>query len=223
MGGKSHQPKMHITYVCMNCKKEYHPKEADRNKFCSRECAFKFKAVKPIEPKPVVVNRCTICGNEFKGRGKYCSGDCRRTKGRNDYYAKYRVTVKDTNEWIEKTCPLCGVIFKTNYHASVRRFCSDECLNRFFKEEYKATRKEQMRAAFVRYVRFERIYKRDKGICQICGYPVKHDKEPSDAMAATIDHIVPLSRGGKHHPENCQLAHRICNSLKGDRIEGEAI
>jgi 5-methylcytosine-specific restriction endonuclease McrA len=57
-----------------------------------------------------------------------------------------------------------------------------------------------------------------KGICQICGEPVEYNRGSQDRMAATIDHIVPLSKGGKHQYDNCQLAHRICNSLKRDTI-----
>jgi hypothetical protein len=210
-------------FICKYCGKEFNPKGYDRVTYCSRECAYKDHEAKPKEPKPIIISQCVICGKEFQGKGKYCSDECRRTKGRNDYYAKYKVTVRDTNEYIEKKCALCGIVFRTNYRASMRRFCSDKCMDRYFKEEYKATRKKQMKVAFVKQVYFEKIYKRDKGICQICGQLVKHDKEPSDIMAATIDHITPLSRGGKHLPENCQLAHRICNSLKGDRLMSEVV
>lgn len=35
---------------------------------------------------------------------------------------------------------------------------------------------------------------------------------------ATIDHIIPLSKGGTHTYNNVQLAHYICNSKKSDKI-----
>jgi 5-methylcytosine-specific restriction endonuclease McrA len=37
-------------------------------------------------------------------------------------------------------------------------------------------------------------------------------------MAATIDHIVPVSRGGSDDPSNLQTAHMVCNSAKGDAM-----
>lgn len=52
---------------------------------------------------------------------------------------------------------------------------------------------------------------------------VHTDKFCDDSWGGTIDHIVPLSVGGEHSMSNCQLAHRICNSLKGTADDGFAI
>jgi 5-methylcytosine-specific restriction endonuclease McrA len=41
-------------------------------------------------------------------------------------------------------------------------------------------------------------------------------------MSATIDHIIPIAKGG--HPSdmsNLQLAHRACNRLKGTKMNAE--
>ena len=38
----------------------------------------------------------------------------------------------------------------------------------------------------------------------------------------TIDHIIPMSKGGGHVWDNVQVAHAICNSIKRDSIEVEA-
>lgn len=53
------------------------------------------------------------------------------------------------------------------------------------------------------------VYRHHKGICGICQESVKED-------VFTIDHIVPLSRGGPHLFANLQPAHAACNSRKGD-------
>jgi 5-methylcytosine-specific restriction endonuclease McrA len=52
------------------------------------------------------------------------------------------------------------------------------------------------------------VYERDQGLCQICLEPI-----PFDDM--TLDHIIPLSRGGEHTYENVQTAHLSCNCRKG--------
>lgn len=49
------------------------------------------------------------------------------------------------------------------------------------------------------------------GECGICGGEVKY-------MSMTIDHIIPLSKGGRHNYGNCQPAHATCNRRKADTI-----
>lgn len=66
-------------------------------------------------------------------------------------------------------------------------------------------------AAFVEDVDPAAVYLRDRGQCGICRTFV----EKKDA---SIDHIIPLARGGKHSYGNVQIAHRRCNSAKGARI-----
>ena len=56
-------------------------------------------------------------------------------------------------------------------------------------------------------------------ICAICGKPVDKNLKYGDPMAATIDHIIPVAKGG--HPSdisNLQLAHWACNRQKSDKI-----
>lgn len=59
------------------------------------------------------------------------------------------------------------------------------------------------------------VYKRDKFICQYCGKRVVTDDR-------TIDHVMPVSRGGQTTWTNCVLSHRNCNHKKADRTPEEA-
>ena len=54
--------------------------------------------------------------------------------------------------------------------------------------------------------------------CGLCGRPVDSSLPSMTAMGATVDHIVPLKRGGTHTWSNVQLAHRTCNARKGARL-----
>jgi 5-methylcytosine-specific restriction endonuclease McrA len=58
-------------------------------------------------------------------------------------------------------------------------------------------------------------FTRAHGRCQLCGEPVDLAVQ-SGRTQATLDHILPQARGGGHHRENLQLAHRGCNSRKRD-------
>lgn len=56
-------------------------------------------------------------------------------------------------------------------------------------------------------------------ICAICGRPIDKELKAPDPMAPTVDHIIPLNKGG--HPSdinNLQLAHWICNRMKSDKL-----
>jgi 5-methylcytosine-specific restriction endonuclease McrA len=71
-----------------------------------------------------------------------------------------------------------------------------------------------MAGAVVERVHRVAITDRDQGVCGICWQCVP-------APERSLDHIIPLSRGGAHVPENIQLAHKRCNSLKGTKLMQE--
>jgi 5-methylcytosine-specific restriction endonuclease McrA len=60
------------------------------------------------------------------------------------------------------------------------------------------------------------IFKRDNWICGICKDPINPRLRCPNWWAATLDHIVPLCRGGSHTADNVTAAHLICNLRKGD-------
>ena len=65
------------------------------------------------------------------------------------------------------------------------------------------------------------LIKRDQGICQICGLPTDVNDIKDGHIRRnypTIDHIIPLSKGGTHTWGNIQLAHMSCNSGKCDKL-----
>lgn len=62
------------------------------------------------------------------------------------------------------------------------------------------------------------IAERDKWRCGICRKRVSQQAAWPSPMSASLDHVIPLSKGGAHDPSNVQLAHLACNSSKGNRI-----
>lgn len=56
-------------------------------------------------------------------------------------------------------------------------------------------------------------------VCGICGKPVDFSLKFPDPMSPTVDHIIPVAKGG--HPsdiDNLQLAHFYCNRAKSDKL-----
>ena len=71
-------------------------------------------------------------------------------------------------------------------------------------------------------ISLKKVMFRDRGICKICGKPVNKasfNGKGCGQLYPTIDHIIPLSKGGGHTWDNVQLAHLGCNSTKGDNVE----
>lgn len=63
------------------------------------------------------------------------------------------------------------------------------------------------------------IIYRTEDICWICGEPVDKTLKSPHPMSKTVDHRIPVSRGG--HPsslENLALAHRKCNRAKSNKL-----
>lgn len=59
------------------------------------------------------------------------------------------------------------------------------------------------------------LFKRDAGTCQYCEKILTNE-------TATVDHILPRSRGGDTSWENCVICCTACNSKKGNRTPNEA-
>lgn len=58
------------------------------------------------------------------------------------------------------------------------------------------------------------LYESDEGICTLCFCECSKED-------ATIDHDIPISRGGGHTWDNVQLAHMLCNQQKGNKTTEE--
>ena len=61
-----------------------------------------------------------------------------------------------------------------------------------------------------------------QSVCGICGLPVDKRLKYPNPMSATVDHIIPIDKGG--HPfdlDNLQLAHWCCNRQKSDKLYKE--
>ena len=217
-------------YFCEYCGKLRHSDHPNRNRFCSQECAAKAKVLQylPIKLKREQEEReaylnshrknCAACGKEFQANvmhQKYCSPQCKEalylTINHNRTIANFIP--------VTFACAECGIIVKTtlNYQRTV--YCSDRCAAKHHKKDYKKRRSQQIAENFVEPVDLKTTYKSYHGVCGICGLPVPEHSDSASDWGPTVDHIVPLSKGGKHMKSNCQLAHRLCNSLKLDTTD----
>lgn len=71
------------------------------------------------------------------------------------------------------------------------------------------------RAAVVGDVDLAQLWRSQCGICPLCMNRIDSSLRAPDSMSKSVDHIVPLSRGGTHEQSNLQWTHLVCNIRKG--------
>lgn len=84
-------------------------------------------------------------------------------------------------------------------------------------------RKERIKSNAIDHIDLQELIERDNRRCHLCGGKVSARKKfgkrgtPRGDMKTypTIDHIVPVSKGGTHTWGNVKLAHWSCNSKRG--------
>lgn len=72
--------------------------------------------------------------------------------------------------------------------------------------------KEYQRQLLTQSLRYD-ILKRDNFTCQICG------RSKKDGVKLHVDHIIPVSRGGKTEPDNLRTLCQDCNLGKSDKYD----
>lgn len=142
-------------------------------------------------------------------------------------------------------CVVCGKRFSKAEFMRIKgrtlvptnpRYCSPEC-ERKYRNKIRnshpdrrkwrtANHRHRARKYGVPYesgITLAKLIKRDGLRCALCGGMCNLNdhswSEYSGATYPSIDHIIPMSKGGGHTWDNVQIAHMLCNSLKSDKLE----
>jgi len=234
--------------ICLTCAAEFRP-ATPFQRYCSPDCQQRRRRSRPGRGKNYSVRRCVNCeamyspsypsqrmcsmkcvGSTRARRCERCNEPCPRRGGRpqslcltcsNELKAERRLTsrkaiaadVRQRQLLVSVECPWCLTSF-TRRHLG-QRYCCTDCQ----RTANHRTKKARRRGAPGRLPSVWEIHRRDNGICQLCHQKVDRRFTVPDRRAATIDHIVPVSKGGTNADGNLQLAHHGCNSRKRDRIE----
>jgi 5-methylcytosine-specific restriction endonuclease McrA len=112
------------------------------------------------------------------------------------------------NKTIKYFKPFCSVNCRTIYSYDTRI-------------ESSRRRRARQRTNAIEIIRPLVIFERDNYKCWICGCNVvvlRNKANCKTPKAATIDHVIPLAKGGTHTIDNIKTACRQCNSIKSDKI-----
>lgn len=218
--------------------------EAEAAKRIKEKSGGQFEYVSGYKNKESkVFVRCINCGevvertyHHITTHPSRCT-NCRRIEKEQaeEEKAKERVAKKKRQEEIERQkelrrierniphpCPVCGAM------TTRPKYCSDDCMHKANWATKEARRRKKIKAATVdRDITVMGLFKRDAGVCYICGkrcnvedYIMRGETFIAGDWYPSIDHVVPLAKGGAHSWDNVRLAHRRCNILKRDNFVG---
>lgn len=208
-------------YVCAECGVRFYREKSTgpAPKYCSHSCkqaAYekRKRAGKPGKKpgrKKIERGNCPQCGKSMADRpanAKYCSWEC----------ACRAITMPESEPI---PCERCGQVFTPPPSNKGRKLCTS-CTWADWKESNprKAARtKAKVRAVRRGARRADKIdpiavFERDGWICGICGKKVNRRLKYPHPLSVSLDHIIPLSKGGTHTLTNVQCAHLTCNHKK---------
>lgn len=103
-------------------------------------------------------------------------------------------------------------------------FCSLSCSHRYHGREQRHKRRASKSGGECS-ISLRELDELCDHTCYICGRKTEWDDYRIDDsgsfvagdMYPSIDHVIPIANGGTHTKDNLRIAHRICNSIKGDR------
>jgi 5-methylcytosine-specific restriction endonuclease McrA len=171
-----------------------------------------------------VEKECSWCFSIYIQKtptGKYCSKDCSNKSNRHAHRYGW------VNYSILPLCK-CGRIAtppKRNRDNPRRIGRATRCdICRQLKEQERnkgrGSSKSLLRRQVVKKgekIKIDNLVIRDGFDCQICGVVLDWSKRGSRKLWPSLDHIVPITKGGEHTYENCRMVHLGCNASKGNK------
>src|SRR5690606_17948328 len=100
-----------------------------------------------------------------------------------------------------------------------RIFCTKKCGDRYSRRIRKRTERARMRDALIDKIDPYKVFEKHQWVCAHCGCDTpRHLRGSIEPNSPELDHITPLSKGGKHSYDNVQLLCRLCNLIKSDSL-----
>lgn len=195
-----------------------------------------------MEEKEVKLKPCVECGTPFEPRNarhQYCSGKCsdkvynrKRRESAREFSRQWR---KDNAERAHATAKEYRRTHKKEERARMRRWVNTPRgreAARAASRRYYESKPEVAKALAAQRAKayeegsatpemIERKWLDSDRTCCICGDLIDEGMSGHDPLGFTIEHDLPISRGGKHDIDNIFFSHKRCNSSKGRRTIAE--
>jgi 5-methylcytosine-specific restriction endonuclease McrA len=213
---------------CANCGEQFTPRVSGRAQvYCTPACGFiaRYPGELAAKRNPVIQKSCDHCSAVFTTSIKaqhFCSSQCRYEDTKLRASIRWRTNNPLPDNW-NYDCDECGVLVERALELGPRnkgaygRFCAICTKKRKVARYRKKTVRRQgvVKPGNIHYLE---VFHRDQGLCWLCNETVDPSLPRVSKLGGTIDHVIPISRGGEDTLENCRLAHWICNNRKSNKI-----
>jgi 5-methylcytosine-specific restriction endonuclease McrA len=208
--------------LCWFCRAELPKKETAGfpQRYCDRVCASKFRVEQKKQTRDLS-GVCVNCNVVFIGKKqnlRYCSASCRAEGNLQKSLTRREVERKNKPDFKEQDCGWCGLIILVPYRRGMVNKYHDHCAIQARRAYNRIKSVRRQGAKTDKWITHEEIALRDNHICHICGDQVDMSLPRTSKLGATLDHVIPISKGGLDSLDNLKLAHWICNIRKSDRI-----
>lgn len=214
--------KLPVEQTCWFCSKQLEGlgKPGFPKRYCDRKCAQSFRTRQEQEARDLR-SVCIECGVDFEGYRrnlKYCGDECRVVANRRNASRRWREEVAARPEFKEWDCAWCHEVIKVPVSFTGFNKYHPECKLRArrARDRRKTLRRQGVKSD--ERITHEEIAERDGYVCHLCSEPVDMSLPRTSKLGATLDHVIPVSKGGVDSRENLKLAHWICNVKKSDKI-----
>lgn len=162
--------------------------------------------------KKIFTCECEICGKQFESNRPgitVCGKTCKRRKATGK--GKYK-------QPFQAVCVICGKEFETTREDA--KTCSESCRRSRDRIKRKGRYKHlEEIGRFDESVTLVNVFNRFNGECVLCKRKLNFEGSWVSDDYPSIDHIIPISKGGTHEWNNVQLLCRKCNYMKSNKIE----
>jgi len=191
--------------------------------YCSLPCRRQARNAK-MKLERSEEKKCLRCSTNFQKSSKtrnYCSETCRqitnKERAASASAAFYKELYPDGIK--RKPCGWCGETLevpakKTLASRKYHETCSLEAQRARYRIK---TVKRQSKTKPSRLAA-DQVLREYGDKCHICSEPIDLELARTSRMGLTVDHVIPLSKGGTDELANLRPAHWICNNRKSDKL-----
>lgn len=191
---------------------------------CSSKCReLQARKTRAMQPK---IRNCQKCNQEFASVNSrnYCTKQCRTDTLKEKSAIKYQIKrqLKYPDGMVMVICKWCneprvyelGTSSVTGYHPK----CAIDARRARYRIK---TVKRQNLITKPSRLSADKVFNLYGPNCAICNLEIDSSLKRTSAMGLTVDHWIPLSKGGSDDITNLRPTHWICNRRKSDSLPKE--